>query len=404
MKGLAAAIAAVAALPALSAVPAGAVSIELRDVASDRIERQRRAAEGNLPLPDTPDLGRFTERLAEKGMKAGAPILIRIFKAESELEVWVQKDGRYELFSTYPVCHWSGTLGPKLRSGDKQAPEGFYTVTQRQLHRIGRWPRSLNLGFPNVFDKVQSRTGSYILVHGGCSSVGCYAMTNTVIEEIYSLTEAAIGAGEEHVPVHVFPFRMTGENLARFGQSEWRDFWLNLKEGYDSFERMRKPPQVSVCQTRYHFRDAAPEEVGEPGPLGWCGATAAAVRDLERLSKLAMLRPSSWLRPDLLSRQQSLASRLKDLRSRNSALASPPTRAMQQAVMSLEPRDEPPPRRGAPPTRQSASAVAPSRQPPCSLNLPSCRKFADLHHKMARKAAAFAKVNAGKRTRTAARH
>jgi murein L,D-transpeptidase YafK len=403
MKGLVAAIAAVAALPALSAMPANAVSIELRDVAADRIERQRRAAEGNLPLPDTPDLGRFAERLAEKGMKAGAPILIRIFKAESELEVWMQKDGRYELFSTYPICHWSGTLGPKLRSGDKQAPEGFYTVTHRQLHRIGRWPRSLNLGFPNVFDKVQSRTGSYILVHGGCSSVGCYAMTNTVIEEIYSLTEAAIGAGEEHVPVHVFPFRMTGENLARHGQSEWRDFWFNLKEGYDSFERTRKPPQVSVCQTRYYFRDAAPEEVGEPGPLGWCGATAAAIRDLERLSKLAMLRPSSWLRPDLSRRLSSLQSRLRDLKSRNIALTSPPTQAMREAIMSLEPRGEPQRRRGAQPTR-AASATAPSPQLPCSLNLPSCRRYADLQQKMARRAAAVAKASASKRTRTASRH
>ena len=315
----------------------------------------------------------------------------------------MQKDGRYELFSTYPICHWSGTLGPKLRSGDKQAPEGFYTVTHRQLHRIGRWPRSLNLGFPNVFDKVQSRTGSYILVHGGCSSVGCYAMTNTVIEEIYSLTEAAIGAGEEHVPVHVFPFRMTGENLARHGQSEWRDFWFNLKEGYDSFERTRKPPQVSVCQTRYYFRDAAPEEVGEPGPLGWCGATAAAIRDLERLSKLAMLRPSSWLRPDLSRRLSSLQSRLRDLKSRNIALTSPPTQAMREAIMSLEPRGEPQRRRGAQPTR-AASATAPSPQLPCSLNLPSCRRYADLQQKMARRAAAVAKASASKRTRTASRH
>ena len=123
MKGLAAAIAAVAALPALSAMPANAVSIELRDVAADRIERQRRAAEGNLPLPDTPDLGRFAERLAEKGMKAGAPILIRIFKAESELEVWMRAGNSFRLLDVYPVCHWSGTIGPKIHEGDKQTPE-----------------------------------------------------------------------------------------------------------------------------------------------------------------------------------------------------------------------------------------------------------------------------------------
>ena len=394
---------------------AAAVDIELRDVAADRIQRQRRAAEGKLPLPGTPDLSRFSERLAEKGLKPGAPILIRIFKAESELEVWMQNDlNRYELFATYPICHWSGTLGPKIKNGDKQAPEGFYTVTRRQLHMAGRWPRSLNLGFPNVYDKVQSRTGSYILVHGGCSSVGCYAMTNTVIEEIYSLTAAAISSGEEHVPVHVFPFRMTAENLSSQKASEWHGFWSNLKEGYDSFQRTKRPPHVSVCETRYHFRDTAPEEGGDAGPLGWCGATAAAVQDLERLAKVASLRPSSWQQPHLLQQRANLRSRLADLKSRNAALATPPSRTTRTAVMAPEPQGAGSPSNivlaaaaAAKPATAAAVLTTAAVDPapleplrlPCSLKLASCRKHWELMLAMEMKKNAEEKAR--RRSRTA---
>ena len=176
--------------------PAYAVTIEIDDVASDRVERQRAFAEGQLPLAGTPDLGQFGDRLVEKGLAPGAAMFIRVFKAESELEVWMQKDGKFVLFATYPICHWAGTIGPKLREGDKQNPEGFYSVGPRQLHRIGRWPRSLNIGFPNTYDRAYGRTGSYILVHGGCSSVGCFAMTNAVMAEIFALTEQSLRGGK----------------------------------------------------------------------------------------------------------------------------------------------------------------------------------------------------------------
>lgn len=238
---------------------ARAVTIELKDVAPDRIERQRAAEEGALPLPGTPDLSSFKERLAEKGVKPGAPIFIRVFKAESELEIWARTGASYVLLSTYPVCHWSGTIGPKVKEGDKQTPEGFYSVQRRQLHRSGRWPQALNLGFPNLFDRAQSRTGSYLLVHGGCSSIGCFAMTNTVIDEIFELTFAALKDGQGEVPVHVFPFRMTDANLEAHKSSEWHEFWKSLKEGYDSFERTRRPPKVVVCEKRYMVIDA-PED------------------------------------------------------------------------------------------------------------------------------------------------
>ena len=277
----------------IAAQPASAVSIKLNDVAPDRIERQRLAAAGQLPLPGTPAIGQRKARLESRSMKAGLPVLIRIFKEESELELWMMKNGRFELFATYPVCHWSGTLGPKLSEGDKQAPEGFYTVNRRSLHRSGRWPRSLNLGFPNAYDRSLSRTGSYILVHGGCSSVGCYAMTNAVIEEIHHLTKAAIRAGQKHVPVHVFPFRMNKENMQRHSKSDWIGFWSELKQGYDSFERTRLAPSISVCNGRYEVRDADPPEVGAPGPLAVCGETAAILQ-AEALLQSVVSHPSRW--------------------------------------------------------------------------------------------------------------
>ena len=244
--------------------PALALSIELKDVAPDRIERQRAAEAGRLPLPGTPDMAYLQERLEGQGLKSGSPVLMRLFKAEQQLEIWIEKENSYVLFASYPICNWSGTLGPKLREGDRQTPEGFYTITSRQLQRFGRWPRALNLGYPNSFDRAHDRTGSYILMHGGCSSVGCVAMTNPVIAEIYGLVAAAMRGGNRYVPVHVFPFRMTEENLSARKSSEWQSFWLDLKEGYESFERTHRPPRISMCEGRYRIEDASVEEASKP--------------------------------------------------------------------------------------------------------------------------------------------
>jgi murein L,D-transpeptidase YafK len=257
---------------ACATLPAHAIEIELIGAGSDRVERQRTFAEGAGELPGTPDLARLGQRLAAIGVSRGAPIFLRVFKAESELELWVQKDDRLVLFATYPICHWSGDLGPKLIEGDRQAPEGFYTVTRRQLHRTGRWPRSLNLGFPNAFDQNLGRTGSYILVHGGCSSIGCFAMTNAVMAEIYGLAERALASGQERVHVHVFPFRMTDDRMAAMADHPWSPFWQTLKAGYDQFARNGRPPRVGVCDNRYVLFEGGPEEVADPGPLAACGA------------------------------------------------------------------------------------------------------------------------------------
>ena len=207
-------------------------------------------------------------RLADKGLAAGNPVMIRIFKAESQLELWMEKDDQFELFATYSICKWSGKLGPKQHEGDRQAPEGMYAVGMPQIHRKGRWPRALNIGYPNAFDRAMDRTGSYILVHGGCSSTGCFAMTNQQMEEIYRLSEEALKQGQGHIPIHVFPFRMTEANLKVYSDSKWQSFWRNLKDAYDVFERTRVPPQVSVCGKRYVVREGGSANATEVSGVG----------------------------------------------------------------------------------------------------------------------------------------
>ena len=203
------------------------------------------------PLPGTPDLARFDDRLSGMGLKRGDPVFIRIFKAELELELWMRKDGRFVHFATYPVCTWSGRLGPKQQQGDHQAPEGFYTVGKGQLNPNSRWHRSFDLGFPNLLDRAHGRTGSYLMVHGGCSSIGCYAMTDPVVGEIWTLITAAIDKGQERFAVHAFPFRLSPARLAAYRNHPSVAFWREMKPGYDLFEANRVPPQISVCQKRY---------------------------------------------------------------------------------------------------------------------------------------------------------
>ena len=260
------------------ATRARALSIELKGVAADRVERQQAAASGTLPLPNTPNVSILPDRLREKGVTLAAPILIRIFKAESELEVWKEKRGVFELFATYPICHWSGTVGPKLQTGDKQAPEGFYTLTRAQARHVGRWPKSLDIGFPNVLDQSQARTGSNILIHGGCTSVGCFAMTNPVMDEIHQLTTSAIDSGQDYVPVHIYPFRMTDANMQANAATSWTAFWANMKEGYDVFERSKRPPMVSICDGRYTFSDS----FSQSGPLQVCEPTLSVIREQDQ--------------------------------------------------------------------------------------------------------------------------
>ena len=241
---------------ACAVVPARAApAVSLERAAAERLDRWRAAREGRLalPLPGTPDTERPLSRLLAQGLSLGARVLIRVFKAESELEIWVEKDGAYLPFATYPICRWSGGLGPKLYEGERQAPEGFYTVDARALNPNSRWHRSFNLGFPNALDRAYGRTGSYLMVHGGCGSIGCYAMTDPVVDEIWRMVTAALDAGQPRFPVQVFPFRMTERNLRLRRGYQWESFWADLKPGYDLFEAHRIPPVVGVCRGRYVF-------------------------------------------------------------------------------------------------------------------------------------------------------
>jgi murein L,D-transpeptidase YafK len=190
--------------------------------------------------------------LAEKGMKEESPILMRVFKAESELEIWKAKDdGRYYHFKTYPICSYSGDLGPKVSQGDRQAPEGFYLVSQDLMNPKSRYHLSFDVGFPNAYDRAYGRTGADIMVHGDCTSSGCYAMTDGVMEEIYILAREALAGGQQNFQVQAFPFRMTAANMQGHKDHKWYDFWRNLKEGYDYFEITRRPPPIAICEKRY---------------------------------------------------------------------------------------------------------------------------------------------------------
>jgi murein L,D-transpeptidase YafK len=190
------------------------------------------------------------------GFQLGQPVLLRIFKQESELEIWLKREETFELFKTYPICRWSGQLGPKLMEGDGQSPEGFYEITLKQLNPNSQYHLAMNIGFPNAFDVSQSRTGSALMIHGSCVSIGCYAMTDAGIEDIYTLVEKALAANQKSISVHIFPFRMTKENLTAQASSPWISYWKNLAEGDILFQNTKRQASVSACRGRYYFDDA----------------------------------------------------------------------------------------------------------------------------------------------------
>ena len=196
--------------------------------------------------------------LAQKKMPKLSPILLRIFKEESELEVWKQTaTGRFELLKIYPICRWSGELGPKLHEGDYQAPEGFYAITPKLMNPNSSYYLAINMGFPNAFDAANGRDGSFLMIHGNCASVGCYAMTDEQIGEIYALARNSFLGGKPAFQVQAYPFRMTPENLARHRTNPNMPFWQMLKIGNDHFEATHLEPKVDVCDRRYVF-DARP--------------------------------------------------------------------------------------------------------------------------------------------------
>ena len=199
-------------------------------------------------------LPKLHDELAAHQLQLGPPAFIRIFKETRELELWLKgKDNSWKLFRNYPIAVFSGTLGPKTKEGDMQAPEGFYSVTKQQLNPASSYHLSFNIGYPNAYDLHHQRTGSLIMVHGDTVSIGCFAMTDPLIEEIYLIVEAALKTNTT-VPVHIFPFRMTDERLQKETTSPHHDFWQNLRPAHDLFEKERRVPQVTVANGRYQAR------------------------------------------------------------------------------------------------------------------------------------------------------
>jgi murein L,D-transpeptidase YafK len=194
--------------------------------------------------------------LNARGLHFGDPVFFRAFKEEKQLEAWIRqrKTGKYELFRTWPIAALSGKPGPKLAEGDGQVPEGFYYVTPALMKPDSTFHLAFNIGYPNAYDRHHGRTGSFIMIHGNRVSIGCLAMTDEKIEEIYTLCDAALTKEQKFVRVHVFPFRMRAGRMAEESASEWFDFWQQLREGYEFFEKNRIPPEVGVRNGRYHFK------------------------------------------------------------------------------------------------------------------------------------------------------
>jgi murein L,D-transpeptidase YafK len=236
--------------------------------------------------------------MASKNMDKDSPILARIFKEEAEMEIWKKnRDGDYALLKTYPICKWSGDLGPKKKEGDRQAPEGFYTITPGQMNPNSSYYLAFNTGFPNTYDRAMGYTGSQLMVHGDCSSRGCYAMTDEQIQEIYALARESFFGGQKAFQLQAYPFRMTAMNMAKHRNNPNFAFWKMLKEGYDHFNASHQEPKVAVCEKRYVFDAAAPDDSTKPLSFNAKGACpvyqldktiADAVHDERRQEQLKM--------------------------------------------------------------------------------------------------------------------
>ncbi len=209
--------------------------------------RSRAAVESMRPV--------LAEQFTTKGLRLGSKIFIRIFKDTRELEVWVEKGERYELFKTFPICYFSGYAGPKKRSGDRQAPEGVYGVKGHSLNPMSSYHLSMNVGYPNAFDRAHGRTGGLIMIHGDCVSIGCFSITDFGIGQIYTIIESALENGQESVPIHIFPFRMTMMNMIRYIRFPDHTFWRELRPIYSAFEEKRVPPKVTVEDGKYVLKD-----------------------------------------------------------------------------------------------------------------------------------------------------
>ncbi|MFK7949659.1 MAG: murein L,D-transpeptidase family protein [Saprospiraceae bacterium] len=183
-------------------------------------------------------------------------LFFRVFKQDEQLEIWAKSvdSKRFTLVKIYPFCTNSGTLGPKRKEGDRQIPEGFYTINR--FNPKSSFYLSLGLNYPNASDLILSdktEPGSDIFIHGACASVGCVSITDDKIKEVYLLANEAKKHGQMNIPVHVFPFKMTDSNIEN-GNQTYHKFWKNLKKGYDLFEHQKQLFEIKVdSQGNYLF-------------------------------------------------------------------------------------------------------------------------------------------------------
>ncbi|MDQ6432606.1 murein L,D-transpeptidase family protein [Mesorhizobium sp. LHD-90] len=231
-----------------------ALALGVAGCTESTLEVSGSSGNANAPLPQ-----KIVQVMASKSMARGSPIVARVFKEENKVEIWKQKtNGRYDLLASYEICKMSGKLGPKFIEGDRQSPEGFYTVRPHQMNPNSRYHLAFNIGYPNAYDRIHGRTGSNLMVHGACSSSGCFSMNNSQMTEIYAIARESFKGGQTEFQIQSFPFRMTAANMARYRDDPNYTFWKNLKEGYDYFEITKTPPKVDVCEKRYVFNAAAP--------------------------------------------------------------------------------------------------------------------------------------------------
>ncbi|MDB5504818.1 MAG: hypothetical protein JWR89_4720 [Tardiphaga sp.] len=327
-----------------------AVGLALAGCNTDEISLANNA-KANQPVP-----AKLVAEMAEKDMDLQSPMLVRLFKQEAELEVWKQtRSGKFALLKTYPICRWSGDLGPKVKEGDRQAPEGFYAITPAQMNPKSAYYLSFNTGFPNAFDKSLGRTGSELMVHGDCSSRGCYAMTDEQIAEIYSLGRESFFGGQRSFQFAAFPFRMTPVNMAKHRSNPNMPFWKMIKQGYDHFEVTRQEPKVEFCEQKYVFDPAAP--AGSTKPLAFSAAAkcpaytipqeiADAVAEKQRQDDaktnelIAKGTPVAMRRPDIDGGMNKVfASKIPE---GSTGLSEPDVPGMQSAALARAPGTIPP--------------------------------------------------------------
>lgn len=203
------------------------------------------------------------KRLATLGVDSNSlQMFIRIFKEEAQLEVWVKsnKNPAYQLYQTYPICASSGTLGPKRCQGDYQVPEGFYHVSV--FNPYSNFYVSLGVSYPNASDNIfgcSRDKGGAIMIHGNCVTIGCIPITDDKIQEVYVMAVEAKNAGQQNIPIHIFPARISTEKLAaikkQYPDKIVQTFWDNLKEGYDKFETSKLVPDVTIdAKGKYLFK------------------------------------------------------------------------------------------------------------------------------------------------------